>query len=111
MASDYAIPQKRKRIIIICTKNNLNISPSDLFPDPITVNINTQVTAKETIADLEKIDCNENAQYINSYESDIIKFFRGLISYNEYIQSKISNQSIKQIDSTQYEQLLLNKLL
>ena len=107
MASDYAIPQKRKRIIIICTKNNLNISPSDLFPDPITVNINTQVTAKETIADLEKIDCDEDAQYINFYKSDIIKFFRGLLSYPEYIQSKISNQSIKQIDSPQYEQLLL----
>lgn len=90
IASDYAIPQKRKRVIIICVRNDLFVSPNDLFPPPITQNKAQQITARETIFDLEKIDCDEKAMNsINDVESDILKFFKGKITDEEYINLKI----------------------
>ena len=65
MASDYAVPQKRKRVIIICTRNDMDISPGELFPTPITVDESCQVTARETIADLENVPCDDTAKYVD----------------------------------------------
>lgn len=85
MANDYAVPQKRKRVIIICTRNDLNISPAELYPDAITEEAESQVTARETISDLETVMCGETAQYVETKESDILRFFKGKISYEEYV--------------------------
>lgn len=89
LASDYAIPQRRKRVIIICTRWDLEVNPSALFPSPITANGNL-VTARDTISDLENVECGENARYSESVESEILKFFKGIISYDEYISKMIS---------------------
>lgn len=62
LASDYGVPQKRKRVIIICTRKDLNINPKDLFPIP---NKQIQITAREAIGDLETIPCSENAYYLD----------------------------------------------
>lgn len=59
MANDYGVPQKRKRLITIGVRKDLNINPSCLFPIPL----GTIITAKDAIFDLEKIECNENSQY------------------------------------------------
>lgn len=83
MATDYAIPQKRKRVIIICTRNDIDTLPSELFPKPITEK--KQVTARETIYDLEPVECKEMSRYIEGYDSDILKFFKKQISYDDYI--------------------------
>lgn len=111
MASDYAIPQKRKRVIIICTRHDIAISPSELFPLPITVDESHQVTAKETIADLETVPCNDAAKYVDSNESDILKFFKGKISYEEYLNLKSSNKLIGTEFGKHYQQLSLTDLL
>lgn len=86
IATNYAVPQKRKRVIIICVRKDLKVSPRDLYPDTLTFEEKNQITAKETISDLENVECTESAKYANVKESDILKFFKGKISYKEYIE-------------------------
>ena len=93
MANDYAVPQKRKRVIIICTHKDLNITPSKLFPSAITQSSSKQITARETIADLEKIECSENAVYTGEPTSDIVKLFRAQITYEDFINAQTENQN------------------
>ena len=88
MASEYAVPQKRKRVFIICTRYDLAIPPEDLFPTPITADAAQQVTARETIADLETVPWDHAATYVEHEESDIVKFFKGELSYEEYVKLK-----------------------
>ena len=88
MANEYAVPQKRKRVIIICTRNDLSVSPDELYPTPITAEEKQQVTARETIGDLESVECSENAQYAKTKEGDILRFLKGAISYDDYIQGR-----------------------
>lgn len=95
MANDYGVPQKRKRVIIICTKNDLSIMPRELFPSAITVEDERQVTARDTIVDLENVECSETAQYIDCEESDILQFFKGKISYEEYVLKKTPSPKVK----------------
>ncbi len=111
MASDYAVPQKRKRVFIVCTRNDLSVSPSELFPDPITSVEENQVTARETIGDLEKSQCDEDAAYIDSDESDILDFFKGKISFDEYINLKTSLEQSKGNAEKPYSQLSLLDLM
>lgn len=111
MASDYAVPQKRKRVIILCTRNDLPVSPEELFPIPITIDELSQVTAKETISDLETVPWDNTARYVDNDESDILKFFKGKITYEEYVNLKTSNQRMdKEVDEP-YEQLSFADLL
>ena len=112
MASDYAVPQKRKRVIIICTRKDIGVSPDELYPEPITADEPSQVTARETIADLEMVPCDDNAKYVAFNESDILEFFKGEITYEEYINQKTpkvqhTNKPVKE----PYEQLSLLGLL
>lgn len=85
MTNEYAVPQRRKRVIIICTRTDITILPRELFPKSITVEINQQVTARETIGDLENVECNDIARYVDGPESDILQFFKRKISYQEYV--------------------------
>ena len=62
--------------------------PGELFPSAITVEDERQVTARDTIVDLENVECSEIAQYIDCEESDILQFFKGKISYEEYVLKK-----------------------
>lgn len=112
MASDYAVPQKRKRVIIICTRKDISISPDDLFPMPITGDEDSQVTARETIADLETVPCNEDASYVEFDDSDILGFFKGEITYEDYIslRTPTDKQSVEIVEE-QYEQLSLVDIL
>lgn len=95
MANDYAVPQKRKRVIIICTRKDINTYPSELFPDMITRQDFNQVTAKETIFDLETVKCEENAKYNSDYISDIIQFFKGEISYEDFLCGRANSESMQ----------------
>lgn len=103
LASEFGIPQRRKRVIIICTRNDLGINPEILFPQPITVKEENMVTAYETISDLENVDCTEKAKYVEADESLILKFFKGKISYEEYVdllnsKVKVLNDNIIKLD-------------
>lgn len=89
IATNYAVPQKRKRVIIICVRNDLDISPSQLFPTALTPDVSTQISAFDTISDLESVDCNEDACYIDTVESEILRLFKGKISFKHYTNNFI----------------------
>ena len=108
VASDYAVPQKRKRVIIICVRDDLRITPSQLYPEQITSNPAQQLTAWETIYDLESVPCGETAKYDKEPLSDIAQFFRGEITYYEYIQCHTAEDLKKTISQTQSGQLIIN---
>lgn len=63
LASEYGVPQKRKRVIIICTRKDLNILPESLFPTKTTEKAELQITAKDAIYDLASSPCSEDAIY------------------------------------------------
>lgn len=112
-ASDYAVPQKRKRVIIICTRNDMAVDPGELFPIPITAEESNQVTARETIADLETVPCDETAKYVDSDSSDILEFFKGYLTYEEYVALKTPNLEMADSENPKehYEQLSLADFL
>ena len=78
MANDYGVPQKRKRLIIIGVRNDINVIPSELYPDVIE----QQVTAYDAISDLESIPCSADATYDNKVQqSKFIKHLRRKMLY------------------------------
>ncbi len=106
LAADYAVPQRRKRVIIICTRNDLNVNPGDLFPKAITSNESTMITAHQTISDLESVECGEKARYSLVEESQILQFFKGKISYEEYVRHNTPQEDSDE-DNHKGEQLTL----
>lgn len=58
--SHYGVPQKRKRVILICVESELldEISVGELFPHPDTLNEEEQFTIYDAISDLEVIEPN-----------------------------------------------------
>ena len=106
LASEYGVPQKRKRVIIICTRNDLDISPAVLYPEPITKGDDSQITARDTISDLENVECGEAAKYADVDESEILKLFKGKITYEAYVKSvKTSTENEESNMNTEYRQL------
>ena len=94
MAHYYGVPQKRKRVIILCTQKNLGILPRDIYPEPITPNEDRQITAFDTIYDLENVECSENAVYNSDFTSKIIKYFKKDITAEEYIKKVKDNRKL-----------------
>ena len=69
ICSLYGVPQKRKRVIIICVRIDMDIEPYSLFPKETTKEEKKYVTAYDAISDLENIPCSENAIYISEPRS------------------------------------------
>lgn len=92
MANHYAVPQRRKRVIILCTRKDLEVMPTDIFPSVITPNPDRQITAYETIYDLERVDCSETAKYDSDYQSNILQYFKDNISIEEYVDCSTDNR-------------------
>ena len=85
MANEYGVPQRRKRVIVICTRNDLSLSPAELFPPAVTEDPGLQMTAFDCIADLENIPCGEDAMASDAIFSPLLKLFKGYITLEEYI--------------------------
>lgn len=86
IASDYAVPQKRKRLIIIGVRKDLKFSPRDIFP---TQKYNRETTSLEAIGDLENVICSESSIYLDSDNNSLyIKAMKGEITIDEYLRSK-----------------------
>lgn len=101
MANHYAAPQRRKRVIILCTRKDIGVLPSDLFPAEITPNSDSQITAYETIFDLEQVECSDTAAYNSGYQSDILQYFKDQISIEEYIScSTDSRDNLNMIEAS-----------
>ncbi len=109
MANDFGVPQKRKRVFIICTRKDINILPQNLFPEKVIKSIENQVSAFDTIHDLEGIECTEEAIYVNNKESDYAKMLKGEISYREFIDI-IKTKVLMADDNTNFdfEQLVID---
>lgn len=86
-ANHYGVPQRRKRVIILCTRKDIGFLPKDIYPEPITPNDDRQITAYETMYDLENVGCSEDAKYASSYSSSILQFLKGKIEAEEYVKS------------------------
>ena len=76
----FGVPQRRKRVIIMCVRKDLNVQPSELYPVPITTNKGSQITAQMAISDLEKVECGEKARYDNAEYSDFVAMLKGEIT-------------------------------
>ena len=82
--NNYGIPQRRKRVIILCTRKDIGVLPSEIFPSEITPNEDAQITAYETIFDLEQVACSEEARYNSGYESEFTQYLKHKISIDTY---------------------------
>lgn len=91
--SDYGIPQKRKRVIIIGTRKDLNIDPRELFPTPITKNNEEKITVKDALFDLEQVPLDEKSYYVNSEPSEYVKVLKNDQIIDNYI-SVLSGESL-----------------
>ena len=85
--NEFGIPQKRKRIIIIGVRNDLNINPNDLFPNPLF--LEKQITVYDAINDLRNCDFDNNAFYKIKDNSYYVKYLQHTISFEEFIEKYI----------------------
>ena len=92
LSNNYGVPQRRKRVIILCTRKDLGVLPSDIFPAEVTPNDDKQITAYETIFDLEQVACSEDAKYNSGYESEFTKYLKHKISVDTYLNNIQDNR-------------------
>ncbi len=90
LASNYGVPQKRKRVIIICVRKDLNILPEDIFPKPTTEREEEQITAYDAISDLEMVECGENVKYTKKRCGSYIEMLK---STYKYIKKIVNNKN------------------
>lgn len=61
LASDYGVPQNRKRVIIIGVRKDLNLRP--MHPEPLV--LDHRVTVDEAISDLPQIEACQGSEVMN----------------------------------------------
>lgn len=98
--SDYGVPQRRKRVIIICTKKELPYEPDNLFPDVLTKDESAKITAFQAIGDLENIPCEEEIIYNAETQSDFVKTLEGKMPYPKFLKA-IAKRSVAGDESHQ----------
>ncbi|ODJ51997.1 hypothetical protein BFR38_03170 [Brochothrix thermosphacta] len=76
--SDFGIPQKRKRVIIIGVKKGIDICPKDLFPSPTTMDKLDKILVKDAISDLENVPLDNKSYYDDSPKSKYVKILQNL---------------------------------
>lgn len=86
-AVEYGVPQKRRRVIILCVRKELGISPADIYPEKSTPDKHTQINVHDTIYDLEDIPCSESAVYKSNFSSPILQFLKGGITVEQYYKT------------------------
>ena len=72
--------------------------PANIFPKAITPDLETQVNAFETIADLENVDCSETAQYNSNYTSPMLQYLKGEITIDDFFEN-VRDTSIVEPDA------------
>lgn len=107
LASEYGVPQKRKRVIIICTRNDLNILPEKLFPSKTTESPESQVTAKDEIYDLSFSECSEDAFYQDVESEQLSEYARKMRSYDS-IDNKFDETLLEVATASELNEELLD---
>ena len=74
-AADYGVPQKRKRVIILCVRKDIDVMVSDLYPTPLLSELN-YVDVKNSLFDLSCIPCSIESFYKSDFSSDYIKLMK-----------------------------------
>lgn len=93
--SDFGIPQKRKRVIIIGVRSDIDVSPSSLFPETITGDLEEKITVEDAISDLENVPLDEKSYYNNdSSDSTYVKVLKNKKLLNYYFD-KLKNKSLE----------------
>lgn len=67
-------------------RKDLGVLPKDLYLDFITPNEDRQISAFETIADLENLECAVGVKYNSKYTSPLIRFLKNEIPVSEYFE-------------------------
>jgi DNA-methyltransferase (dcm) len=83
--SDYGIPQKRRRVIIIGTRKELNVDPKELFPLPKTTNDKEKIKVKDALFDLESVHLDEKSYYVDCELSEYVKVLKNDEIIDDYI--------------------------
>ena len=86
-AVEFGVPQKRKRVIIIGTKNGIN--PESCFPKGFMTEEKKQTTVNCAISDFPKIEANGGVHMMSfslKPKSEYQKFMRGEMSVEEFIK-------------------------
>ena len=91
---EYGIPQKRKRIIIVGIRNDLNIQPIDIFPEKYTLKESEQVTVFDTISDLDDTLVENN---FKSLFQKLIKKEITIYQYYDFLKLNSKKKHIKQM--------------
>lgn len=88
-AHKYGVPQKRKRVIIICVDKSFEFEPAELFPNETTPSDSETITVWDAIGDLEKIPCSETAKYCNdSTRHAFVDEMMGYRPFGEFLENK-----------------------
>ncbi len=83
-ADNFGVPQKRKRVIIICTRIDLDIDPESLYPEPLTTKDDKKTTVADTLQDLESTLCSETAVTPPHQGSPYNAMLRGELSMRDF---------------------------
>ena len=89
MFNEYAVPQKRKRVIIIGIRNDLNVDPESLYPTKTTQN--HFISVSDAISNIEDIEHNRLVKVPQS-EGLYQQFIQNEISIQQYMNT-ITNQN------------------
>ena len=87
-AAELGVPQKRKRVVIIGTKNG--IDPASCFPSEVLSNAQNYITVDCAIGDLPQIEANggKNIMYCDSSpNSGYQEFMRGAQTIEDFLSS------------------------
>lgn len=103
LASDYGVPQNRRRAFFVGTKNNKEF----IFPEPTTRN---PISAKEAISDLSEKSLTDGSKYKTEPKSEYQKLIRekskGIYNHEITLHSKQTTSIISLVpDGGNYKDL------